>query len=268
MRYGDLIKTEQDLTGLRWTDNGATPGSVGSYPRAVSGSGTGAVYYKASCYDAANGVFGHECVNELVASRLMGILGVDHVKYSLVKARITLDGSEHRTWVSASRSFRHSSETKQAFSTFFAQHARGGESPLELCDRMGWADQIRRMMLVDYLIVNQDRHGGNIEVLHLKDGRRRLAPVFDCGNSLLFSCYDVEAEIRAFDPLVDAWGANFIGSGRLAENLQLIPRGLVAPLELAHRDVLLRGLGGVLPDYHLEKIWEVVWTRWQTYAQI
>ena len=123
-------------------------------------------------------------------------------------------------------------------------------------------------MLIDYLIINQDRHGSNVEVLHGKDGRKRLSPVFDCGNSLVFSCYDVEASIRGFDPLVDAVGTNFIGSKRLAENLAEIPQGMVKPLRAEHRETLFAGLDGVLPDYHLDKIWDIIWKRWCVYANL
>ena len=268
MRHSDLIKTEQDLTRLSWRMGSVTPGTSGSFPKATSGNGSGTIYYKASCYDAFNGFFGHECVNELIAARLMDVLGVDHVAYSLVRARIVIDGKEHVTWINASQSYRHASETKQAFSQFYQQFAHAGESPLELCDRQGWGTFVRRMMLVDYLIVNQDRHGANVEVLHMKDGRRRLAPVFDCGNSFVFSCYDVEKSIRSFDPLVDAVGTNFIGNKRLADNLAFVPQGLVNPLTEPDRQRIFNGLDKVLPAYHLDKIWEILWKRWCVYAQV
>jgi len=32
-------------------------------------------YYKLSQYDTVNGIIGHECVNELIADRLLNILG-------------------------------------------------------------------------------------------------------------------------------------------------------------------------------------------------
>lgn len=268
MRYSDLVKKEQDLTALQWRECFAVPGTSGSFLKATSGLGTGTVYYKASSFDEFNGFFGHECVNELIASRLMGILGVPHAKYSLINARIRLNDIEYVTWISACPSYRRSFETKQAFAQFFRQSAKKGESPLQLCDRLGWGDFVRQMMLIDYLIINQDRHGSNVEVLHGKDGRKRLSPVFDCGNSLVFSCYDVEASIRGFNPLIDAIGTNFIGSKRLAENLAVIPQEIVKPLRKEHREALFTGLNDVLPDYHLDKIWDIIWKRWCIYANL
>ena len=47
---------------------------------------------------------------------------------------------------------------------------------------MGWEDYIYQMLVVDYLILNQDRHGANIEVL--RNSRKktvRLAPLFAHG---------------------------------------------------------------------------------------
>ncbi|MDO4182192.1 MAG: hypothetical protein Q4E12_01080 [Coriobacteriia bacterium] len=268
MRYPDRVKTTQDLTALQWRECYATPGTSGSFLKATQGSGTATVYYKASTFDRVNGFFGHECVNELVAARLMDILGVPHARYSLVHARVRVEGIEYETWVNASPSYRHSAETKQAFSQFYDQFALRGESPLALCDRMGWSAPVRQMLLVDYLIINQDRHGANVEVLHLKDGRKRLAPVFDCGNSFVFSCYDVEEAIRAFDPLVDAVGTNFIGSKRLVDNLVHVSPGVVNSLRPEHRPRLFAGLDGVLPDYHLEKMWDILWKRWCVYAGV
>lgn len=270
MRYADLVKTEQDLTSLDWRMSVATPDTSGSFPKATHGAGSETVYYKASCYDPFNGIFGHECVNELVASRLMDVLGIAHVRYSLIRARIEFEGKQYSTWINASQSYRHSNEAKQSFSQFFLQYATASETPLQLCDRMGWGMQARHMMLVDYLTINQDRHGANIEVLTLPDGTRRLAPVFDCGNSFVFSCYDVKYAIRSFDPLVDAMGVNFIGSKHLAQNLAKIPApdGFVNPLLPEHRETIFRGLHDVLREYHLGKIWDIIWQRWCTYAHI
>lgn len=72
---------------------------------------------------------GYECVYELVASRLMEILGVEHAAYRLVHARVMIDGVEHVTWVNTSRSFRRPGERKLAFGAFFELYrGEGGDS--------------------------------------------------------------------------------------------------------------------------------------------
>ena len=43
-----------------------------------------------------------------------------------------------------------------------------------MCRAHGWEEQIKQMMLVDYLIANRDRHGSNIEVILSPDGSASL----------------------------------------------------------------------------------------------
>ena len=40
------------------------------------------IYYKMSNYDSYRGVFGHESVNELIVSRVLDVLGIEHVRLS------------------------------------------------------------------------------------------------------------------------------------------------------------------------------------------
>lgn len=212
---------------------------------------------------------GYECVYELVASRLMEILGVEHASYRLVHARVSIDGVEHVTWVNTSRSFRRPGERKLAMGAFYELYRNEGETPYELCQRLGWGDDVRRMMLVDYLVANCGRHSSNIEVLVARDGSRRLAPVFDTGFSLLAPLAGDEERIRALDSLSDVATTNFIGSRSLEKNLSLVGRvSLARDLEGADCERILSGLEWVLPPYHLEKIWDIVWGRWSHYEEI
>lgn len=138
-----------------------------------------------------------------------------------------------------------------------------GESQLELCERMGWLENVQRMMLADYLIANRDRHGANIEVLRAKDGSLRLAPFFDNGVAFVFSCYADEECVRSFDPLKDVRANNFIGTRSLEENLHFVPADLdVGALHEVDRKRMLLGLEGVLPQAHLDALWNIVWQRW------
>ncbi len=78
-----------------------------------------------------------------------------------------------------------------------------GETPLAFCRRKGWAEYVYQMLLVDYLILNRDRHGANIEILrNRRSGRTAPAPLFDHGLSLLYSCRD-EREAENFDVMRD-----------------------------------------------------------------
>ncbi|WP_139651725.1 type II toxin-antitoxin system HipA family toxin [Raoultibacter phocaeensis] len=266
----DVTKKLQDLRHLDWTERGATSGTAGSFLKAREVSGGGTWYYKLSCYDSYRGVYGHECVNEVVASRLMGILGIDHVAYRLVHASVSVDGCEFETWLNRSRSFRKPKEQKLALDTFFDLYKLPGESPLDLCERFGWLEQVQKIMLVDYLIANRDRHGANIEVLRNVNGGFRLAPVFDSGLSFVFSCYDDEARAGAFDPLKDVNANNYLGTRSLEENVRrFVTHPIrVHPIEYRHRNELFGGLDGVLSAAHFEKMWEIVWERWCIYEAL
>lgn len=133
---------------------------------------------------------------------------------------------------------------------------------------MGWKDYIYQMLVVDYLILNRDRHGANIEVL--RNSRKktvRLAPLFDHGLSLLCSCPDDTATAK-FDVMADKPCNNYIGSKSTWDNLRIIPKDKMSelmPLHESDRQVLLEGLDGVISQTLQDKIWEMIWKRWCAY---
>lgn len=175
-------------------------------------------YYKLSQYDTVNGIIGHECVNELIADRLLNILE--------------------------------------------------NETPMDFCIRNGWEKYVYEMLVVDFLILNRDRHGANIEVLrNSKEKTLRLAPVFDHGLSLLFSC-QTEKAVDEFDVMQDRPIQCFVGGNSAQKNLELIPKKELPqfhPLKEEHRNELLGGLEGIVPQYLLDKIWDMIWERWLYY---
>ncbi len=262
----DITYKLQDLRGLDWVESVNTSGTGGTFLKARQGTGVKAAYYKLSCSDEYRGVYGHECVNELVACRLMDVLGIEHVRYRLVHALVSIKGVERETWLSKSMTFRRPGEKKQALDTFCSLWREEGELPFDFCRRMGWGDYVERMMLVDYLIANRDRHGANVEVLRAPDGSCRLAPLFDNGLSLVFSCYGDEVRVARFDPLADVAASNFIGTRSLEENLvRFDVHPDVHPLAQADQGRLFRGLDGILPQVHLDKMWQMIWERWLHY---
>ena len=53
------------------------------------------------------------------------------------------------------------------------------------------------------------------------------------------------------------------------KNLAFVDRTVsIDPLKESDCDFLLRGLDKVLPEYHLDKIWEMIWGRWQHYESL
>ena len=267
----DLIKELQDLRYLDWTDTKISPGTLGCFLKAYEEKDGEKYYYKLSNYDSYRGILGHECVNELIVSRLLDILKVEHLQYQLIHAKISVDGQEIETYINRSANFRKEKERKQPFDVHYELYRRKDEKPLDFACRMGWGKYFECMMAVDYLICNRDRHGANIEIIVDENDDARPAPLFDHGVSLLFSCYQSLEEIQKFDVLADRPVQSFIGSRSLEYNLQFLPKDqrlFEGELQETDRIMLLKDLDMVLPEEHLEKIWEMIWRRWKRYVQI
>lgn len=265
----DLVKNIVDLRFLSWNESINTSGTGGTFLKSKHETARECYYYKMSCYDSYRGVYGHECVNELIASRLMKILGIPHLTYHLLHARVAMDGLEFTTWLNMSKTYRFPGEKKQSFDLFYDLHKSQNEPPLDFVERYGWREQIEQIFLIDYLCMNRDRHGANIEVLRGIDGTLRLAPIFDTGLSFVFSTYGDDKKIASFDPLIDINCNNFIGTRSLKENLDFIKGPLIInPLSAHSKSVILEGLEEVLSKTHREKIWEIITTRYDELARL
>ncbi len=134
----DFIEEIQELTDLVWTDIKISPGTPGCFLKAYREELGVRIYYKISNYDSYRGVFGHECVNELIVSRLLSVLEIEHLEYQLIHARILVDGKETETYITRSVNFRRDDERKMAFDVFYDLNREEKESPLDFAVRMGW----------------------------------------------------------------------------------------------------------------------------------
>lgn len=264
----EIIHAKQDLTYLSWSLIRSSSGTAGSFLKATDDLQQPKIYYKLSNYDGSDGVIGHECVNELIVDRLLNILGIEHLHYDLIHAEIDVDGKEIETYLCASRDFKERGEHKVALDAYYQAEKLGGETPLQFCIRNGWSEFVYKMLVVDFLILNRDRHGANIEVLRNSQKRTiRLAPIFDHGLSLLFNCH-TEDEVKHFDVMQDRMVQCFVGSRSSQQNLELIPKDempILNPLKEAHKAELLEGLDGIIPLCLQEQIWKMIWQRWQYY---
>lgn len=170
---------------------------------------------------------------------LFTILGIEHLEYQLIHAKIEID---HQI------------------------NAKPGTSHYDFCVKNGWQEYIDTMLAVDFLILNRDRHGANIEVLRNARKRSlRIAPLFDHGLSLLCSCYS-EEQIKKFDIMEDKPCQNFIGSRLTLENLNLIQnKASIFKNRLTENDrgIIFKDLQNTLSAEHMDKIWEMIDTRWR-----
>ena len=268
----NIISKVQDMRYLDWAARKISPGTPGCFLKAYEEIDGKRLYYKLSNYDSYRGIFGHECVNEIIVSRVMDVLGIPHVTYDLIHAKIVIDGKEQETWISVSENFRKESEEKLAYDLFYDLQKEKNESPLEFAIRNNWELYMYQMFLIDYLIANRDRHGSNLEVLrNEEDDGIRMAPLFDQGVSLLFSTYGDEKAIESFDVMKDFIVNNYVGSRSLEYNLSLIPHEFdlkIALLKREHWDYIFQDVEKVLSEKHIDKIWEMIWKRWCFFNEI
>ena len=271
MALNQIIHELQDMTHLSWAKTRNSSGTAGSFLKAYEDGVDGKTYFKLSNYDAWKGIIGHECVNEIIVDRLLSILGISHLPYQLIHAKILIDQKEYETWLCASKDFKQLGESKIALDAYYQAESLPNESPMNFCIRNGWESTVYEMLVVDYLILNRDRHGANMEVLRNQRKKTiRLAPLFDHGLSLLSRCESTEAMLRE-DVMADKPVQCFVGSRSSWENLRLIPRDQRPPLHpLAENDraILLEGLSEALDQQWLDRIWEMIWKRWKAYEDL
>lgn len=261
---GRIIKETQDLTYLTWSIIRHSSGTAGSFLKAQSELDGKKLYYKLSNYDTVNGITGHESVNEIIADRLLDMIGFEHLEYTLIHADIKLDNKIINTYVCMSENFRNRNEDKVALDAFYEMEKQIGETPLEFCIRMGWEKTIYEMLVTDHLILNRDRHGANIEVLRDKKKRTvRLAPLFDNGLSLLFSARD-DAAVESYDISDEKPVQSFVGGSSTRDNLMLIPADklpCISAFKESDKAVLFEGLDDIISNKLMDKIWAMIWER-------
>jgi hypothetical protein len=252
-----------DLRHLTWKQSAGSVASDGVYLKAEQTVDGIKHYYKLSNYDVHRGVFGHEAVNELIAYRLGKALGFNVPECDLQKALVCVDNKEFEAFVYIAESFKPEKASREAFDKFYEQNLRDSdESPLAFCKRLDWTDDIYKMFIFDYLIINRDRHGANLEVF--KNGGKILSPLFDNGVSFVFLYAELDSDLETFDDLADLPVNNFIGTRSLRKNLGFIDKKLQfndLPADLEQQ--LFADLEDVLPERYYKKILNIIEKRWK-----
>lgn len=264
-----VITEKQDFTYLKWSHARNSSGTAGTFLKSQSTVSGEKVYFKLSNFDSEKGIIGHECINEIIVDRLLDILGVEHLAYQLIHVDIEVEGKIYETWICASKDFKMRGETKSALDNYYQINKIDNESHYDFCKNHGWQNYIDTMLAIDYLILNRDRHGANIEILrNARMQSFRIAPLFDHGLSLLCSCYG-DDEIDRFDVLEDKPCQNFIGSRSTLDNLELIEDKSVIfkkRLTLQDREILFADIP--ISKKHMDKVWKMIWARWCHYEDL
>ncbi|MCQ2522530.1 MAG: hypothetical protein MJ105_09160 [Lachnospiraceae bacterium] len=266
-----IILEKQDLTYLKWSHIRTSSGTAGTFLKSESNMDGVKKYYKLSNFDPVNGIVGHECVNEIIVDRMLTLLGVEHLNYELINADIEIEGNTYSTFLCVSEDFKKRGESKIALDNYYRTNAIHGESHYDFCVRNGWQEYIDAMIIVDYLILNRDRHGANIEVLrNARAHSLRIAPLFDHGLSLLYSCM-TDADAKTFDVLEDKRCRNFIGSYSCLDNVKLVKnpkRVFKNKLHASDKNKIFEGLENILSETFIDKIWEMIYERYQIYEKL
>ncbi len=239
MVYHDIM----DLTHLKWTLSRNSSGTAGSFLKSYEQSDGIKYYYKLSNFDTVRGIYGHECLNEIIAQNIAAALHIPHLEYDLICADVKIDHQHYRTWLTRSADFKKAGEHKLAFETYYEINKNPDEDVWIFIERNQLTQYFYNIFILDYLICNRDRHGANIEVLE-KKGVYHMAPVFDNGLSLLFSCYNDGMAMENFDRLKDGPVNNFAGTMSLTENLKTVPKEMIAAVKTIDlgETIIFRGM--------------------------
>lgn len=263
-----IIKGLKDLRYLSWSKTRQSSGTAGSYLKSYAFSSGKKVYYKLSNFDSENGLFGYEAINEIISGRIMDILGYNHLEYNLVHALIIIDGKEYETYLNSSFDFKEKGESKITLENCYSLSKEDGEDILSFIKRIGFIDDIYKMIIIDFLINNKDRHGANIEIVYNnKTKKYRLAPLFDQGLSFL-SPYYKESDILKYNPKEEKKANSYIGSSDLKSNLiNIVPKEYLPNINMDY-DYIFKDLEDIVDKTYLSKAKELLKDRWEKLENI
>jgi hypothetical protein len=250
------MKNTIDLRYLNWSKSRDSSGTAGSYLKSYSYSNGKKVYYKLPFFDDVNGLFGYEAINEIIASRVLDELGYNHLKYELLNGIIIISGKEYNTYLNSSVDFKGANESKITLENFYELNKEDNECLFDLLDRYNLLNEVYEAIIVDFLIINRDRHGANIEILYnSRDKKYKIAPLYDHGLSFLSPFY-LDKDIENYDINIERRVNSYLGTSSLFENIKMVPINKLPKAELNY-DYIFGGLDDINPTY-LEKCKEIL----------
>jgi len=160
---------------------------------------------KRELYKAGSGDLKQEPFNEYIASQIADRLNIDHVNYEIkekndeiyCKCACMVDNNVE--FVNAFGVYLEGEKTDDKYNDY-----------INACAKMGInnaGEDVDKMIVLDYLIRNTDRHVGNFGIIRNSETLKwiKIAPIFDNGNSLWhkaqgiqFINSDSKSECRSF----------------------------------------------------------------------
>ena len=255
-----IIKELTNLTNLNWSKTRQSSGTAGSYLKSYSFINGKKVYYKLSFFDDLLGIFGYESFNEIIASNILSQLGYNHLEYNLINGEIIINNKKYQTYLNYSFDFKEKNESKMTFENFYSLNKMENEDVISFSKRFGFINEIYQMIIIDYIIINRDRHGANIEVLYNEKNKKyHLAPIFDNGLSILSPTYKNE-EIKKYDIYKNKKVSSFFLTSSLEENILIVPKEMLKTIKI-DLDLVFKDLIDILNNDYLVKAKELIKKR-------
>lgn len=143
-------------------------------------------------YKDGSGNLRQEPFNEHIASEICRLLDFDHVRYDLKTQNNKIFSScecmvdKNIEFVNAFCVYLENEQTKERYNTY-----------INICNKKGIynaREEIDKMIILDFLISNTDRHTGNFGILRNSETLQwlKIAPIYDNGNSLWYSAEDIQ----------------------------------------------------------------------------
>jgi len=128
-----------------------------------------------------------EPFNEVIASDIMNLFGIDHVEYKLIRSKINnIPLSICRCMTDTNNEFI---TARVVIDTESKEDRNDYDRFIQICENFGIKnvkENLDDMMIIDFIIGNTDRHKYNFGILRDPDTLewKKMAPIFDNGNSL------------------------------------------------------------------------------------
>lgn len=126
----------------------------------------------------------------------------------------------------------------------------------------GLESELAKMLVLDFIVMNVDRHEKNIEVLTCTStGAVRLAPIFDNGLSLLATYAPcAEKHLDKLDILEDQRINSFLGRVTFEQSLKVIEEP-VRLKSLIDKGDIFAGMDVIFTGREIDFMWEMITTR-------
>jgi len=259
-----------DLTNLNWATTHSGGVSYGAFYKTSETVNITKYYYKCSNFYSGQQEFGDESIYEVICSRLLNKLGLNCINCALVLAKIKINNNIYTTYVSKSENYFKEYNSRTTLENL-VDILRTKDNNIDvIINKLGISKQIKEIIIADFITIQRDRHGENIELLE-KDNKYTVAPMFDNGLSFL-APYPSKItnlnQIVNFEVMNDYPVNNYIGQRSLFGNLKYINKPIpINKLKPEDRRSIFYNLANTLPKEYLDKIWEIILTRYDFLLQ-